>query len=442
MRGVLSVFLCACLAWGSSASAWEKPGFPRLGGYKIGTPQAYEDPQVQRDYGRLDLVILNTYPGWEEAHHATLQSAVQSIKSNKGTLVFEYLNINELSPRVGGAFEPLRGKVESEHWWLYPQGTSGAPVASTWANFQIVNYTLGARANASGERYVDWYSKWAFNRLLRPAPALDGTYTDNFFWVPRVNGDWDRDGVSDGKKSSTAQQLHRQGMRRHIEVLKTLMPGKLYLGNLADWGQPNAVYPEYEGLLNGGVLERYIGETWSPEGQDWKGATNNWGSWAEMMREYRKVMKSVAEPKLVIFNQFGDPTNYQSFRYGLASCLMDDAYFDFTDARNGMYSTVPWFDEYDAKLGQASSGPALTAWKSGVYRRNFENGIALVNPRGNGTVTVDLEKDFMRINGTQDRAVNNGQLTRKVTLQDRDGIILLDPNATDLPQPPKNFEAR
>ena len=70
------------------------------------------------------------------------------------------------------------------------------------------------------------------------------------------------------------------------------------------------------------------------------------------MRWYRKTMAAVAEPKLVAFHQLGAVTDYKALRYGLASCLLDDGYFAFTDKTKG-YSGVAWFDEYDAKLGQA-----------------------------------------------------------------------------------------
>jgi hypothetical protein len=64
-------------------------------------------------------------------------------------------------------------------------------------------------------------------------------------------------------------------------------------------------------------------------------------------------------------------------------------------------------------------------WQNGVYRRDFENGVALVNPRGNGQQTVQLEAGLRRIAGNQDPAVNNGQAVDTVTLQDADGIILV-----------------
>ncbi len=125
-----------------------------------------------------------------------------------------------------------------------------------------------------------------------------------------------------------------------------------------------------------------------------------------------------------MFNMGGNPTDYRGLRYGLTSCLMDDGYFTYNDLAKS-YNGVVWFDEFDAKLGNATSKPPTSAWSSGVYRRDFENGIALVNPKGNGAKDVTLEEDFIAIKGTQDPAVNTGKTVRKVHLEDRDGIILM-----------------
>jgi hypothetical protein len=132
----------------------------------------------------------------------------------------------------------------------------------------------------------------------------------------------------------------------------------------------------------------------------------------------------------------GDPTDYQSFRYGFSSTLMDDGYYQFHSIA-GSGGDWPWFDEYNYqhKFGAATSAPPTTAWQKGVYRRDFANGIALVNPKGNGAQTVTLEATYNRRSGTQAPSINNGQAVRTLTLQDRDGIILLR-NGTPSPVAP------
>jgi hypothetical protein len=428
---LIIIGLFACLP----AFAWQKPGFPRLGGYQIGSPHNYGDSSYQSRMAQLDLIILTNYPGWESAQRTTMSQVVRSIKSkNPNALVFTYLVNNEAPSSTSIAWKALQDTLYRERWWLYPQGTSGTPVASPWPGMYMTNYTLTGRVNASGQRFVDWFPRWIHGQLFAATPEMDGAYTDNFFWKPRAGGDWNIDGTNDGKGTATFTP-HRQGMRRHVQVLRSLMPTKYQLGNLAELGHPSAVFPEYEQLLNGGLIETIIGKPYSPEGLDVQGNLNSWGSWQTMMTWYRKVMRAVAEPKLVIFQQLGDPTDYQNFRYGFASCLMDDGYFSYASTSKA-FASVTLFDEYEAELGNATSAPPTVAWKSGVYRRNFENGIVLVNPRGNGSVTVDLEKDFRRISGSQDPQVNNGQLTRRVTLRDRDGIVLLNTNPVLRPEAP------
>jgi hypothetical protein len=121
-------------------------------------------------------------------------------------------------------------------------------------------------------------------------------------------------------------------------------------------------------------------------------------------------------------------------RYGLASTLMDDGYYCF-NTESGGGGDAPSFDEYDTNLGNAISAPQTVAWQKGVFRRDFENGIALVNPKGNGAQTVVLEADFKRISGSQAPKVNNGATVHTVTLPDRDGLLLLRLTAVSQSQP-------
>jgi hypothetical protein len=66
----------------------------------------------------------------------------------------------------------------------------------------------------------------------------------------------------------------------------------------------------------------------------------------------------------------------------------------------------------------------------GVWAREFEGGIAIMNPKGNGPVTLTIQdlggQRWKHFYGSQDPETNNGQdVTGSITLADRDGIILL-----------------
>ena len=171
--------------------------------------------------------------------------------------------------------------------------------------------------------------------------------------------------------------------------------------------------PEYAGQLEGAFLEGLMGRSWSIETQ---------AGWPKAMRRYHEAIANTRAPHLVGFNVHGSPTDYPFFRYAYTSCLLDDGYFCFTATDKG-YSGVTWFDEFDFKLGAATSTPPTSAWQNGVWRRDFEHGVTLVNPTAQ-PVTVTLASGFRRLPGKQDSTVNNGSSAASVTLQAKDGVLL------------------
>lgn len=431
---IRTLTVAACLA-GLSATAvaqtFEKPDFPRLAGVNIGAPFNYDDPTYQTSLSKLHFSILGMWPGFRPGG-LPMETIVRQIKQrNPKSLVFLYVNNNELGDREvkGAAWDTYRAKMESMNWWLYPQGTSGTVVPSTYGsgNYRIINNTLNTPADSTGKRSVEWITHFFVDNYYRPNPSIDGFFMDNVFWKPRVSGDWNRDGTTESSNSTQAATWLRLGYQRYFTLAKSLMPGKIQLGNVADWGDADAVVPELRGHVQGGVMEGMIGVSYAPE---------RWGSWNTMMVQYRKTMRELGEPKLAVFNQHGNPTDYQAFRYGFASCLLDDAYFNFTVDGQG-YSGVPWFDEYDVQLGKALSTPSTLPWQNGVYRRDFEKGIVLVNPRGNGQRTLTLEAGFKRFAGRQAPSVNNGADVTSVTLRDRDGIVLVRKTVRAAPSAPQ-----
>ncbi|MDP9064611.1 MAG: putative glycoside hydrolase family 15 protein [Pseudomonadota bacterium] len=416
----------------------DNPPFPRIAANDIGSPQNYEDPTVQAQLARFNFALINIWPGWSGGHGGvSIQQVVQNITAlNPNSLVFIYTDVNELGDADNSGSDVWsveRNKLNSMGWWLYPNGGGGTRVKSTWGtNYYTINTTSFVPVDSNGYHFTDWMAHYLVSTFYAPNPALAGIYTDNVPYLPFVDGDWNRDGTTDSKDNTTVATWDRLGYQNLFKVERSLLPsGKYLIGNLSNFGNPAAVFPELQGQLNGGFMEGLIGYSWSVE---------TWSGWTQMMAAYRKIMGAIAAPKLAMFAQIGSPTDYQSVRYGLASCLMDDGYFTFNSTSG--YSDMPWFDEFNAALGQSTSAPATTAWQKGVYRRDFANGIALVNPKGNGTQTVTLEADFRHLSGTQAPAINNGQTTRTVTLNDRDGILLLRTTApatvTQKPNAPAN----
>jgi hypothetical protein len=128
-------------------------------------------------------------------------------------------------------------------------------------------------------------------------------------------------------------------------------------------------------------------------------------------------------------------------RFGLTTTLLNNGYFSYEMNTAGHGSLcLMWFDEYDNAgtdrgylgypLGEAYQveSSRLTPHKSAsdIWQRNYENGIVLVNATST-SITILLDGTFRKIKGTQDPVVNDGSLVTQVTLQQKDGIILLRP---------------
>jgi Hypothetical glycosyl hydrolase family 15 len=407
---------------GGDAGASFDPPYPRLGGYPIGSPQNYGDPAFLTVAPKYHVVIVSNWPGFSNAG-MTMAQVFQAIKkaSASGTKLFSYVNINETESYQE---QTLLDEVSSEKWYLYPQGTGGTPVPSAYAGATEVNSTTFTKPDANGKNWVEWYDDYRYGNYVAgdssdgANPYGDGFFTDNVFWMPAVDGDWNLDGTTDSQTDPTVQGWYRAGYQAHFAYLQKIWPGSMQLGNVAEWGQSNSTLGVYDQMIPGGVLEGYLGDTWSFE---------TWGGFAVMMAAYEKTMDALAPPKLGIVGDDQALTDYQGMRYGLAATLMDDGYY--YHSAGGAYSyQLAWYDEFDSNLGHPLStaqGARQTGpWQQGVWRRDFDNGVVLVNPKGNGSQTVSLGGTFTKLKGTQDPTVNDGSTVTSVTLADRDGIIL------------------
>jgi hypothetical protein len=420
-RSLLSGLLLAAMTFAHSQVATAQ-SFPRLGAYLIGSPQNYN--QKEAEIAKLGVVVLGMYQGWTGGGQTPQQVIAAIKKLNPNIKVFIYTNIGVLQYPIPVAmgYEGLT-PIDTTPWWLHVSGTSGAMVVSEYGgHYYSINTTTYAKPNSSGVRYPQWRATLDNSLFVTPNPSVDGIYVDNVYWKPRVNGDWTLSGTSQSRTSATTQQIYRLGYAAHINDLKALMGADKYvIGNVADWGEGGADISGYQGVLAGGLMESIIGQSSSYE---------SWEGWAGMMAYYTKIMNATAAPQLSIFSQDGSATDYQGMRYGLCSALLGNAYYYYDLGVNTQtYNTVTTFDEFNSNLGASLAAPLVfpgaAAWQKGVYRRDFENGIALVNPKGNGARTVTLETSYKHLKGTQDPAVNNGETVTQVTLNDRDGVILL-----------------
>jgi hypothetical protein len=424
----VALLLGCSLALGAQVSS-AADDFPRLGGVLMGNPQNYWDESYQKAIASLDVSVISGFPGWGSSMGYTTEKAVKAIKSyNPNTKVFVYVIPESVRYPVPNVWPGLQTKLDTERWWLSNSRDIISRILSDYGkDTYVLNLTTWGKPDSSGKRMNQWFAEYMVAQVGTPNPSIDGFFTDNVFWKPRRDGDWNRDGTIDSQNNVTVQTEYRKGYIQYLNALRAKMPGKMQIANVADWGALKSDITEFKGKWDGGIIEAVIGKDYSVENR----------GWSTMMAEYRKTMGAfVGTPGYAIFHMSGNPTDYKTFRYGLASCLMDNAYFAYNDIAKG-YSTVPRFDEYNVDLGAAISKPSTSAWQQGVYRRDFENGIALVNPKGNGAKTVTLEGDFIAIKGAQAPTVNSGKTLRTVSLGDRDGIILMRVTPAKRPAAPQ-----
>lgn len=408
----IAPLILATLFLGASWCPAKTPGdFPRLLGMNIGRKN-YDDPAYQAKLARLDVVILGFPPGWNPRHEADpIGHVLRNLRQlNPAIKIGQYTILNEAydDPKILPDAD-IRHALDRYHWWL--RNAKGRKVQWT-ARYHTweINFTQWAPPNPAGQRYPGWLAARDNRLFFRRRPGFDIWYCDNVFWRPRETADWERDGRDDSPNDPRIQAALRAGHARYWADIRKLQPGILVMGNSGG----HLSFPEYRGQLDASFIEGWMGRRWSV-------ATRR--GWTAAMARYRTTLADVRPGGFVAVGVEGAVNNYRLMRYGLASCLMDDGYFCYSDPKSG-YSGVPWFDEYDVPLGRAISSPPRYPWQHGVWRRDFAGGVALVNP-SDSPVTVTLEPGLRRFSGKQDPAVNNGRPVTRLTVGARDGIILV-----------------
>jgi len=476
---------------GTAAATTAGDKFPRLGMISTGGPQRYA-ASFQEYAAKFNVVIIGGgYEGWERGAGYSKEKVISAIKSQSfaNTRVFQYVALNEVynsTYQANNPFPTWYKQVNARNWWLHAVYTEGSPVADPQSSQKwLVNMgpnvpvdpSTGLGPYAWGAKYVDDLFRLGHYSGTSAAPSLDGFFLDNVLIDPSngagnaANGDWERSGTTQAHNAATTYATLMAGQKEFYNYLHTVWPGSTQLGNAGGTfalavgnyysgtdptlnSQVMAATATLSGVMQGGDLEHIIGKSYSIE---------TYGGSAKMQQWYRTALANFNGEKLLLFSHGGvqangsDPVKFsggvpaayspawQGARYGITGALMNNGYY-FAD--NGVYDeeTVAnrrWFDEYDnagAGVGylgypvsSAAGNPQTGAWSNGVWMREFQNGVVLWNPKGNGARTVNVSglvspagrTGLKHIAGKQDPTVNNGRVVTSVTLQDRDGVILL-----------------
>lgn len=381
-------------------------------GMNIGAKN-YDDPAYLDAMARLDIVVLGFYPGWKgDRDGAVIRATVAQLKRrNPAIQVGQYTILIETpDDRTRSADRDKIDKLDAEGWWLRKSDGSKTQWTREYGTYYI-NITDWARPDRNGDRYPQWLARRDARLWFDRVPEFDIWYFDNVMQRARGSeADWRGDGHDVPNKDPEVQTAFRRAMAEHWEAARRAKPGLILMGNADN----DLSLPEYRKRLNAVFLEALMGRKYSIE---------TLGGWRKAMEHYHAAQANLLPPAIVGFNVAGRPDDHAFFRYSFASCLLGDGHYCFTDENAG-YSSVPWFDEYDLRIGKAVDPIPKAPWMNGVYRRNYEHAVVLVNPDTSPRM-ITVEKGWKRHLGRQAPDVNNGKPAGDIQLQARDGLLLV-----------------
>lgn len=429
---------------GDAGNGAFNPAYPRVASYRIGGSQHYDT--TFQAWAALQAVVIigGNWEGWDSTGR-NREAVVQGIKSRSkiGTKVLQY-NICDNVDFVKTGQPSWKSQVDANNWYLYVKGTSGTHVLNFYStDFWQTNSTDYVPSDLNGRKLEDAFARFTDHTYrtgggANTAPSLDGHFHDNVFFVARSDGDFNRDGVTD--KAAQFALAWRTGLRRYFDELAKIDAKLIRFANLDGMAHLNITDPTdtaaaapLDGILHGALLEGFMGASW---------ATETWAGWQKAMDDYRFRLNMCLAPKLGVAGHLNlasngsdpsDTTPYRALRYGMASVALEDGYYAYAPSSGYSDNDLFSFDELGGNpggppvgyLGYPTQPPPTAAWQNGVWRRDFDHGIVLVNPKGNGKQTVSLGGTFKHLSGQQNPTLNDGSAVTSVTLADRDGLVLL-----------------
>ena len=299
-------------------------------------------------------------------------------------------------------------EANNDSWWLRDDSHNQL---SDWPNTHVLNMTDSCAKNDKGQRYNDFLPEFMAYNVMGTG-LWDGIFYDNLWsglsWFNSGNISLNNNG-----KRNTAAELDsawRNGVRKVLSRTKQLMPRAIVVAN-------GSFIWDYQNNLNGWMLENFP--------TPWE----NGGSWSGVMQSYLKLSNN-GEDYNVINTAATSQSDYAKFRFGLASTLLGNGFYSF-DYGPTDHSQFWWYDEYNNDLGSKQTvaynllDKNNSVIKPGLWRRDYTNGIAIVNSTDKEQRYVFNKEEFEKIRGTQDPLINNGQKINWLKLAPHDGIVLL-----------------
>lgn len=395
--------LSLLFAWQPLFALANSEGTPKIANYFL----KYEiNDQEAEELAKWDFLILDM-----ENQVNNPEQLLKIRELNPKIKIVAYITSEEILEYVNSGYAPMRAELRQgikENYWLKDQN---GHKLSFWSGTLMLD-----GSNCGADSWNSYLSNF-INQRIKASGYWDGVFLDNLWpdisWFNNGNIDLNRDGKKDSAADLNANWL--RGSKNLLSQIRA-KTGNNFL--IVANGQANS---NFEKDLNGRLMENFP-------------VLFNNSSWTNAMKSYASSISLQKSPKLTVLNSYNKNQNdYRKFRFGLASSLLSDGYYSF-DYDVSDHGQVWWYDEYDAVLGNPEGAAynllnkKSTAWQSGLWRRDYENGIVVVNST-NKTQTYSFYKEnFEKIQGIQDVGVNSGQKVNWVKLVPGDGIILLKKN--------------
>jgi len=388
------IYLFICLAAITPLSVFAKDTYPKLSNYYL----KYFQLINQSDYEQLmkwDLLIL---PNEVSMSNPGFLTAYKAARPTNMALAYVYPAMSLTLSHT------LYNRINSENLWLRDKSGN---LLQIWSGLYAVNLTKPAWQNMNLDFVADKMAEGAWDGIMYD--TVDTTidrYSRNGI---DINGDGQAD------PPAVYNAAWQNAMADLFAKTRQRLGSKIIVMN----GQSNDLY---QPNVNGRIFEMFP--------TPWEGN----GSWQATMYQYlRRLPPKNRQPNIYVVNggtnNTGRMDDYRKVRFGLTSALLGDGYFSF-DYGDQRHEQLWWYDEYDVALGRAESSYynllslSDDYVRAGLWRRDFENGVSIVNSSDKTQLYIFKQEQFEKIAGTQDRNTNDGSKVNYVRLLPNDGIVM------------------
>ncbi len=397
IAAVVSMAMCLSVSFTFLSTSAEE--FPKTANYFLKWSMTAAEME---ELSKWDVLVLDM-----EQQIQNPQYLKELRKRNPDIILLAYITPQEIRTDAVGGYSQMRDRLArgiSAQWYLVDDKKTSY---SFWPGTVMLNVTNHAPL-IGGQRFNEYLSTFVADEIIDTG-LWDGVFYDNAWsdatWFTGNKVDYNRDGKAD----TDIDKKWYAGMNSLYEMTREKTPkGTIIVGNGHTKG--------YTESLNGKMIENFQIHGWN-----------------DIMKVYAQNQAAEHKPRVNIVNgntgNKNTPTAYRSMRYGLASTLLvgDDGYYSF-DYGAQDHGQTWWYDEYDVDLGEpvgsATSPTGQTSFATGVWQREFAQGIAVVNS-GKSSSKVTLPGEYEKIRGTQDKTVNDGAIVSSVTVPAQDGLLLM-----------------